>query len=163
MAAWMKYAQPGDGHRFLRQLAGSWKASTKLWMEPGGPPMESTGTSVNELIMGGRYLKSDYTGELMKMPFQGMALDGFDNRSQKHTGIWIDSMGTAMMVFEGACDEEGKLRTMIAEFTDGLSGRPARMKGVTTVVGENEHRYEAWTTGPDGESFKTMEIVYKRS
>jgi len=70
MAAWMKYAQPGDGHRFLRQLAGSWEASTKLWMEPGAPPMESTGSSVNERIMGGRFLKSDYTGE----PFKTMEI-----------------------------------------------------------------------------------------
>jgi hypothetical protein len=99
----------------------------------------------------------------MKTPFQGMSLDGFDNRKQEHTGVWIDSMGTVMMVFEGACDQKGEIRTMIAEYTDGLSGRLAQMKGVTTVVGENEHRYEAWTTGPDGEPFRTMEIIHRRS
>ena len=30
-------------------------------------------------------------------------------------------------------------------------------------TGVNEHRYEAWTTGPDSEPCETMEIVYTRN
>ncbi len=67
-----------------------------------------------------------------------------------------------MMVFEGTCDAGGNVRTMLAEYTDPMTGKPAKMKGVTTIVGENEHRYEAWNTGPDGEFFRTMEVVYTR-
>ena len=114
MAAWMKYAQPGEGHRFLERLAGKWDARVKFWMQPGASPIESTGSTVNELMMGGRFLKSEYTAEFMGSPFQGMALDGFDNQKQKYVGLWIDTMGTMMLVFEGSCDDDGKVRTMLA-------------------------------------------------
>ncbi len=162
MAAWMKYAQPSGGHKYLHKLAGTWDAHATFWMQPGALPTESKGTSVNEVIMGGRYLKTDYTSEFMGSPFQGMALDGFDNQKQRFVGLWIDTMSTLMMVFEGTVDEAAAVRTMTAEYTDAMTGKPAKMKGVTTVVNEDEHRYEAWTTGKDGEMFKTMEIVYKR-
>jgi len=162
MAAWMKYAQPGEGHQFLEKLTGTWEARTKFWMEPGAPPMESTGTSVNELTLGGRFLKSEYTSEFMGAPFQGMALDGFDNQKQKYVGLWVDTMSTLMLVFEGACDDAGAVRTMHADYTDAMSGKPAQMKGITTVVSADEHRYEAWTTGPGGDLVKSMEVVYTR-
>lgn len=162
MAAWMKYAQPGEGHRFLEKLTGTWNASAKFWMKPGEPPMESTGTIVNEMVLEGRFLKSQYTSEFAGAPFQGLALDGFDNQKQKFVGMWIDSMSTAMFVFEGTCDEDAKVRTMIAEYVDPATGQPAKMKGVTTWVGKDEHRYESWNTGPEGEYVKTMEAVYRR-
>jgi hypothetical protein len=80
--------------------------------------MESTGTSVNELTLGGRFLKSEYTSEFM-------------------------------LVFEGSCDDAGSVRTMLADYTDAASGKPAKMKGITAVVG-------------DGDLFRSMEVVYKR-
>jgi hypothetical protein len=162
MAAWMKYSQPGEGHRFLEKLTGIWEARTQFWMQPGAPPKESVGTSVNELTLGGRFLKSEYASEFMGSAFQGLALDGFDNQKQKYVGLWTDTMSTLMLVFEGTCNDEGTVRTMIANFTDAASGKPAKMKGVTTVVSDDEHRYEAWNEGPGGDLFKSMEVVYKR-
>ena len=55
----------------------------------------------------------------------------------------------------------GKVRTMVSKYVDPV-GNKQKMKGVTTFVSANEHRYEAWQTGPDGEMFKSMEIVYSR-
>lgn len=51
---------------------------------------------------------------------------------------------------------------MSTNYTDTASGNPAKMKGVTTVVSDDGHRYEAWNESPGGELFKSMEIVYKR-
>ena len=98
MAAWMKYAQPGEGHRFLEQLAGKWDARVRFWMQPGAPPIESTGSTVNELMMGGRFLKSEYTAEFKGSPFQGMALDGFDSWPWPGITIsWRDRVASSTM------------------------------------------------------------------
>ncbi|HXV77566.1 MAG TPA: DUF1579 domain-containing protein [Candidatus Polarisedimenticolaceae bacterium] len=162
MAAWMQYAQPGEHHRFLRKLAGSWETRAKLWMQPGAPPVESSGSTVNELIMGGRFLRSDYSATFMDRPFQGMGLDGFDNQKRRYVGLWIDTMGTMMLTFEGEADPDGATRTMFADFVDAVTGKPSKMKGVTTIVSDDEHRYESWVEGAEGETFKTMEIVFTR-
>jgi len=71
----------------------------------------------------------------------------------------MDSMGTIMMVFEGECT--GDVRTMMCDFVDPM-GKPSKMKGVTTLVTDNEYKYESWAQGPDGKMFQNMEIVYTR-
>ena len=160
MAAWMKYANPSENHEFLNKLVGKWNCTTKFWMQPGQPPQESTGTSTQEMVLGGRFLQGDYQGNMMGQPFSGMSIDGFDNHTGKYFGLWMDSMGTKAMVFHGACD--GNVREMISEYEDPHTNRPTQMKGVTKIVSENEFVYEGWNLGPDGEFFKQMEVHYTR-
>ena len=156
MEAWMKFAQPGEEHAWLRRLIGAWKAEAKFWSKPGEPPQESEGKQTNEWLLGERFVRSVYEGETPWGEFTGMAIDGFDRQKGKYVGIWIDSMSTVMMVFEGAV--EGNVRTMVAELADPMTGEPVKMRGVTTIVSEDEsHMVNA-----QGE-FKNMEIVYRRA
>ena len=69
-------------------------------------------------------------------------------------------MGTMILQFEGTCD--GTVREMIAEYQCPMTNTQKKTKGVTTVVGDNEHRYEGFNQGPDGEFFKNLEVVYTR-
>lgn len=159
MAAWMEVASPGQEHEFLKKMEGSWKAKTKFWMDPSQPPQESEGTMTAKMILGGRFLQSSYEGKTPWGDFSGIAIDGFDRIRKKYQGIWMDSMGTIMMIFEGDC--AGDVRTMICDFVDPM-GNDSRMKGVTTLVGDKEMKYESWAQTPDGKTFQNMEIVYTR-
>ncbi len=160
MAAWQKVATPGEHHEHLARLAGTWTAKSKMLMQPDAPPAESTGTATNEMIMGGRFLRVNYEGEFMGQPFQGFGLDGFDNVLQKHTGIWLDNMGTMVMSFIGECSDGGKVLTTMSEFVNPM-GEKEKMKGVTTVVSDNEFKYEAYNLTDAGE-FRSMEIIHTR-
>ena len=161
MAAWMALAEPSTEHEFLERLVGTWNAKNRFWMEPDAPPIESTGVSTNEMILGGRFLESEYSGSMMGQPFHGFALEGYDVYQEKHTGLWIDSMGTLTMISEGNCDKSGKVLTMIAETRDPMTGLTMKTKGVTTFRSEDEYTYEMWYVG-DGEPVKTMEVTYTR-
>ena len=160
MAAWMEVAAPSKEHEYLKRIEGTWKAKTKFWMGPGTDPQESEGTMTAKLIMGDRFLQSNYEGDTPWGPFSGMAVDGYDRISKQYTGFWMDSMGTIMMLFKGDC--AGDVRTMMCDFVDP-SGKPAKMKGVTTIVSDKEHKYESWCHAPDGEMFQNMEINYTRA
>lgn len=159
LAAWMEVAGPSREHEFLERMEGNWKATTKWWMGPDTEPQVSEGTMTGKMILGGRFLESIYAGQTPWGEFSGRAIDGFDRIRKKYVGIWMDSMGTMMMNFEG--DLEGDKRTMLCEFT-GPTGQPGKMKGVTTIVSDNEYRYESWAETPDGETFQNMEIIYTR-
>lgn len=158
MAAWMEFASPVAQHEFLKKLEGNWKAKVQMWMKPGTPPMESQGKMVNEMILGGRYLRSTFESSSAMGEFGGLALDAYDRMGQKYKGIWIDSMGTGMMVFEGTAD--GNVRTMTCD-SIGPDGKAFKTKGVTTIVSENEHLYASYIQSAEGK-FKNMEIVYTR-
>jgi|HubBroStandDraft_1064217.scaffolds.fasta_scaffold199699_1 hypothetical protein len=53
MAAMAKYSQPGEQHKWLQALVGSWNTKTRAWMGPG-KPIESTGSAEIKPILGER-------------------------------------------------------------------------------------------------------------
>lgn len=53
----MELAQPGPEHQLLQALVGKWVTEVKVWMEAGADAMNFTGTSENEMILGGRFLQ----------------------------------------------------------------------------------------------------------
>src|SRR5688572_30907824 len=51
MAKAEKLGKPGEQHKVLDNFAGKWTYTTKGWMKPGDPPMESKGTADHEWIL----------------------------------------------------------------------------------------------------------------
>ena len=68
MEMYKKLATPGDPHKLFATLAGSWTTQMKEWMEPGKPPVESTGTAEIKMLLEGRFLYQEFTGQMMGQP-----------------------------------------------------------------------------------------------
>lgn len=162
MQAYLEMAKPVAEHEFLTKLVGTWKAEGKFWMAAGAPPSETTGTSVNEMILGGRFLESRYDGPspMGGGEFVGVAVDGFDRMANKYVGTWIDTFQTMIVSYEGTVDASGKVRTMVAEYPNPMGGT-AKSKGVTTLINDRQFKYEGFNITPEGEQ-KQMEILYTR-
>jgi len=162
MEASMKLAAPGDHHKHLAAGIGKWDVAVKLWMAPGQPPAESTGTMESSWLLGGRFVETTYKGDLMGMPFEGHGVDGYDNGAHQYVSTWADNMGTMMMYFTGTCSDDGKVRTMTADFTDPVTGQKMKNRSVTTVKDASSFTYEAWMVDGEGHEFKQMEMVAAR-
>ncbi|HEX8489894.1 MAG TPA: DUF1579 family protein, partial [Chthoniobacterales bacterium] len=67
MKQMMELAKTNENHKLLASMAGTWKYTVKMYMDPSGKPTESTGTAVRTAVMDGRYLSGDYSGKF-KMP-----------------------------------------------------------------------------------------------
>ena len=161
MEAYMKLAAPGEHHKHLNHLVGSWTYVSTHWEQPGNPPTKSKGTADAKWILGGRFVESTMKGDYGGMAFEGRSLDGFDNQSGKYNGTWADNFGTMTMQFSGSCDKHGKVRTMMSSFKDPMSGQMMKYRAITTVVDKDHYTYEAYMTTPDGE-FKNMELKATR-
>ncbi|HXI14615.1 MAG TPA: DUF1579 domain-containing protein [Thermoanaerobaculia bacterium] len=160
MAAWMKAMTPGDAHSRLKDFEGSWSASVSSWMQPGAPPMISTGSSEHKMVLGGRYLEQRFTGSFMDQPFEGVGYTGYDNINKKYVSSWMDNMSTAPMMVSGKVDKDGmKLSGMVS---DPMTGKLQAVKETLTVVDSDHHKMEMWGPAPNGKMFKMMEIHYKR-
>ncbi len=162
MKVYMQAAAPGAPHEQLAQLAGSWRIKSTSWQMPGAPPVETAGAAVKKMVLGGRYLQETLNSSMMDMPFEGLGLLGYDNLRQEYSGVWLDNMSTQLMPYSGQYDPVHKTYTMKAEYLDAASGQLVTARMVTTVVSENEHRFEMFMPGPDGKEFKGMEMVYTR-
>ncbi len=169
MAKMMALAKPGDNHRILADMVGTWKYKVKFWMAPDAPPSESSGTTVYKSIMGGRYVIGDVTGQ-MEMPgadgkmkkteFKGMSIDAYDNVKQKFVSTWIDNMGTGVMMLEGSYDPATQSLTYTGT-AEMMPGMTSKVRQVIKVGDKNQRSMEYYEDRGQGET-KTMEINYTR-
>jgi len=164
MEAYMKLAQPGEHHKRLGSFAGKWKVTGKTWMEPSAPPTEFNGTMEASWMLGGRYLQSVHKSSFFGMPWEGHAIDGYDNATHEYFSTWMDTFGTGVMVFRGTCEDPCKALTETAEGFDPMAGKVMKAKTVSTWVDPDTYRFEMYSVGaaPDGKDVKVMELVGKR-
>lgn len=169
MAMMMEMAKPGENHKQMQDLVGTWSYKVKWWMNPESPPSESSGTTVTKWVMGGRYLVSDHTGKMqmpgadgkmMDMEFKGMAVEGYDNARKKYVASWIDNMGTGIMNLEGTYDAATKTLTYYAEY-EPMPGMKTRIREVITKTDEDHHMLDFFEDR-GGKEVKTMHIDYTR-
>lgn len=161
MKAWSEYMTPGKVHEMLAKCDGEWNTDVKMWMDPSQEPQKSTGTTVNKMIMGGRYQVSNHSGMMMGMPFEGMNLLGYDNKKNVFVSTWIDNMGTGMMIMEGPWDEATKSATLRGKTTDPMTGIDMDVREVFQMIDDNTQKFEMYMS-KDGNEMKVMEITYTR-
>jgi hypothetical protein len=162
MAAMEKAGTPGAEHKRLAAGAGHWTYTMTMWMAPGAQPMEATGTMDASTLLGGRYLESTFKGSMMGMPFEGHALDGYDNVKREYFSTWVDNMSTGLMMSTGKCsDPDCKVMSMSSEMPDPATGKPTKFREVTTHIDKDNSKFEMFVDPGQGE-FKTMEMLLKR-
>lgn len=111
--------------------------------------------------MGGRYQKSEHKGMMMGMPFEGMSLVGYDNATKKFQNIWIDNMGTGIMVMEGTWDDAANAVNLHGTMVDPISGKEMKVREVFKFIDDNNQLLEMYNT-VEGKEFKSMEIKFTR-
>jgi len=161
MEAWMVLANPGPEHAELRKAAGTWSCACKSWEAPGAEPRESTGRSVQKMVLGDRFLMQEYEGDMMGAPFQGIGFTGFDNATRKYEAVWMDSMGTGIMRMTGTETEKGKAWVYHGSFF-GPGGAEYRVRHLMRKVSDDEFVLEIWCDMGQGD-MKCMEMTYTRA
>lgn len=161
MEIWKQAAMPGEPHKLFAGLAGSWTTTAKEWMEPGKPPTESTGTAEMKMLLDGRFLYQEYTGQMMGQPFSGVGIDAYDNMTKRYTTAWMDSMGTGIFIMEGTASADGKTITLKGSHPEPGGGKMTH-RAVWKIVDNNNQTFDMYGTHHGGKEMKVMEIIYTR-
>lgn len=161
MEAYQKLAMPGEPHKLFAGLAGSWTTTTKEWMEPGKPPMESTGSVEMKMLLEGRFLQQEFSGTMMGQPYSGVGLSGYDNLRKRYVSTWIDSMGTGIFMMEGTASADGKTITLKGQHPE-LGGGQMTHRAVWKIIDPNSQTFEMYGAHGHGKEMKMMEITYTR-
>jgi hypothetical protein len=155
MEAYMKAGAVTADHEALRYFAGRWRVEGKMWAAPGVPATESVNTNAGEMILGGRYVRLSYKGEMMGQPFEGLQISGYDNIAKAYTTFWIDNSSTSFYLLKGTYDAAKKTYTFTGRWTDPLGGEtPVRM--VIRIVSPDVYESETYMKLPDGKEFMNM-------
>lgn len=144
--------KPGPEHALLKKHEGTWDTVMKM------AGMESKGTAVYKMELGGLWLMSTFEGDFGGMKFTGKGLDSYDPAKKKFVGIWVDSMSTSPLVMEGTYDKEKKTLTMSGD-GPGMDGKPTKYKAVSEMK-DDDNIHFAMYMGDEKEPAFT--IHYKR-
>lgn len=150
------FPKPGPEHEKLKELVGTWDAV----MDMNG--QKSKAVATYKSICSGMWLASDFEGELGEgIKFQGHGLDGYDLNKKKYVGVWIDSMESAPMQFEGNYDPKTKLLVMTGE-SRGPDGKPQKVKNTTETKDKDHFTFRMYMIQPDGSEQLAFSIDYTR-
>jgi hypothetical protein len=148
---------PGPEHERLRELVGNWDFS--MSMPEGGGKM--AGKVMYEESCGGLWVTSDLKMDLGGVPFQGKGMDGYDPVKKKYISVWVDSMTTYPMIFEGDYDPAKKQLNLVSDAL-GPDGKPGKWRSVTTLTDRDHHSFEMFLTPQGGTESMVMRVDYTR-
>jgi hypothetical protein len=162
MTRMQEYSTPNEHHDVLKMFEGAWVADVKYWMDPAEEPGVSQGTSKGQMIMGGRFLEITFTGSMMEQPFEGRGLYGYDNIRKEYRNIWLDSMGTGIMVSSGQYDPATKTITEEGSMSCPITNSDRWYRGAIKIVDNDHYTYETFMKDAEGKEFRAMLITYTR-
>ena len=151
--------QPGPMHKLMNRMAGSWNVDVSAWHGP--EPTKSKATSTSTWMLGSRFLKIHYEGEMFGQPFNGFALMGYNNGKQQFESIWVDDFSSNISSSKGQPSADGRTITF-----HGVWEGPNDMKSAYRMVyAMNEDGgYRVISYAQQGEDeVKEMELVYSRA
>lgn len=162
VAAWNRAAAPGPWHAVLAAREGKWRLAGRIWNEPGGEPVTTTGEADLKMIFTGRFLQERLRAESAGARYEGLGLLGCDNADSTVTFVWLDSVHTLTSVLRGRAGAPGEPLELRGETTDPATGRALHLRVVLTFVSEDEHRWEYFGAPEGWEETRLMELVYTR-
>jgi hypothetical protein len=161
MEVYTKLAAPGEQHKQLASLAGSWTTKTKEWMEPTKPPEESTGSAEMKMLLDGRFLQQELTGQMMGQPFSGIEITAYDNLLKRYVTSWMSTMGTGIFTMEGTASTDGKTITLKGQHAEPGGGY-MKHRAIWKILDSNTQTFDMYGTHPGGKEWKMMEMTYTR-
>jgi hypothetical protein len=164
--AWREAGAVGEHHAHLTAFVGEWTVTSRFWATPDAEPVTSTGSASNRLILGGRFVQLDYSGDLPAAggadAFTGHGLLGYDNLEQWHVAVWVDSLTTAVLAQQGVCDADGRQLTLTGTFTDAVTGEKRTARSVYRVESDTRYVHEMHLPDADGREYRALEVVHVR-
>ena len=114
------------------------------------------------MILGGRFLQQEYASQIQGQPFHVLQLLGYDNARKKSIEIMIDTMGTSVLHNEGTVSDDGKVITNSGEPLDPQTGKPYKLRTVTTIIDHDNFTLEWFRVDDAGKEAKVVSMSHTR-
>lgn len=157
-AEMLKATQPGEHHKQLESMAGSWDVVVKFKYGPG-PERQAKAMCEAKWILGGRFLQQQYENESGQSVLQFV---GYDNQKKKFSMTKMDNMDTGVLSAEGSISEGGKLITLVGDRTDPLTGKTSRLRIAITLTDQDHYNVEWFQTGENGKEERVVAMEHTR-
>ena len=157
--------RPGEHHRAIGWMEGTWSANASRWDRPGGRPMEFEGSLRTEWVLDGRFLRFEFTGSDNEpaRAFRGLSYIGYNTVKDEYEGTWMDTTSTQLSHSEGHYHEPSGVLTLHGTFADPSTGEEVKTRVVAHRESEGRWTWEMFNKPRGAEEYKSLEIVFTRA
>jgi hypothetical protein len=158
-------AAPAKEHAWLTQLVGEWESKIESVPQPGVPEMKCQG-SISTKMLGELWVVSQMQMDMAGIPMAALQTIGYDEKSERYVGTWVDSLQNHMWKYEGSIDPTGKILTLEADGPSMLEpGTTAKYRDIYELKSKDEYLQTSAMQGPDGKwiTFMKGEVRRKRA
>lgn len=152
-------AKPAKEHAWLERLAGEWKTESTI-KPPGQAEMKIRGEETARMV-GKFWLLAENRGDMMGMPFTGIMTLGYDPKSKKYVGTWIDSFSDYLWNYSGSV--AGNKLTLETKGPCPMKGGEMTNFRETLEVQDDDHKvFTSSIQEEDGSWTPMLTIEYTR-
>lgn len=145
-----------DAIAVLEKDVGAWDGETEVRPGPGAAVIAHRSVITKRLV-GGKWLVAEYRAD---SGFEGHGVYGWDAGKGQYTGVWVDSMQTAIARSEGTWDPATRTLTFVTTAAHG-SGT-IRYRETIETIEEGVQVYKNIVPLPDGGEFEMIRTLYRR-
>jgi hypothetical protein len=151
---------PGPAHERLGELAGTWDVVIRYKL--GDKEHEGKASCEAKWILDGRFLQQDYKSRFQGKPYEVIQLLGYDSVGKKTIEIKLDSLSTGVLHNEGSISDDGKVITNLGKSLDPATGKPYKLRTVTTIVDHDHFTLEWFGTDEGGKESRVVSMSHTR-
>lgn len=146
----------------LRQSAGHWAGTSCLFLPPD-PARECASNLLVTPVLGGSFVRLDYTWSFDGASQEGMLLIGCEAGAGQFTAVWADSwhMGDKLLLSQG---QSGAGAALSVRGSYAVEGHPDwGWRTVLQVEDDGALRLLMFNISPEGEEYPAVDGLYRRA
>lgn len=162
----LQYGEPTEQLQMLTSLVGEWDCDVKYWANKDADPQFSTGSVVNEMILGERFLSSKISVILniggQVIPYEGWGVLGYDTTKKTYTSVWLDTLGTGTTVGTGKYNEKNSALEEKGRFTFPLLKNEREYRSKLEFPNDGTYKKSIFIPDSAGKEFKVLELEFRK-
>lgn len=155
--------KPLQPEKQLHYFVGKWDATVKFKLPDG---KEGSGRTACETksILDGKFVHQEYKSKFMGMDLTIVQILGYDDAKKKFVefDVHIEGKESFTIYTEGKISENGKILTLSGDSLDMMTGKPTKLKTVTTIVDDDHYTLEWFFPGADGKDERKVMLSHTR-
>jgi hypothetical protein len=154
---------PEDPTKRLDVLVGDWDVAVRYKL-PDGKEYEGKAACVTRRVLNDRFIQQEYTSRLNDQPLVVWQLLGFDTLKKQfvETQLHVHGDDTHTMHTEGTFADDGKVLTLRGDSLDGFTGKPVKLRTVTTIKDKDHYTVEWFSTDDSGKEERKVVLTHTR-
>ncbi|OIN85547.1 MAG: hypothetical protein AUJ12_09030 [Alphaproteobacteria bacterium CG1_02_46_17] len=162
----LQYGESTEQRQMLTSLVGEWDYDLKYWTNKNSEPQFSTGSVVNEMILGDRFLSSKTSVILniggQSIPYEGWGVLGYDTTKNAYTSVWVDTLSTGTTVGIGQYNKKTNTLEEKGRFTFPLLKNEQEYRSELELTNDETHKKSIFISDNSGKEFKVLELEFRR-